>query len=462
MSGQVASRWGLTPAARPLAIAAGQSCEARWQRLELLGATGATEATISGTSYTLPGEGRPVLFLWNGGPGASSSPLHMNAFGPMLLKDGTPVPNPDTLLREADLVFIDPIGTGFSRLLDGSSTARWLSSRGDAEAVSAFVHAWLALHDRDDATVHLAGESYGGFRLGNVLPLLADLSISSLTFISPLIDATANIDAPGNDLPYVFQLPTMAVAAWHHGAGVFVGRETTAAEVWGETQEFAQREYLPALYRGDGIGEAEAARVADRLAEYLGVTSNEVRDQRLRVDSEWFLRRLLADEGQLVGRLDTRITGPLPEPHPEGRPPAADDPALGIGRSNVILSAPIEAYLRDIVGAGAQADERYVSLSLDLNFAWDWRPETPYPPQFSTSVTRQIAEAAKAHPNLGMLLTGGYFDLATTLASTVHAFAHAGLADECLRVLPLVAGHSIDGEVRAQVRQAIAEQLAGG
>ncbi|MEU6408169.1 alpha/beta fold hydrolase [Microbispora sp. NPDC046933] len=429
--------------------------DAQWESLTLTGADGTPDALISATAY-LAGDpsARPVMFLFNGGPGASSSPLHMSAFGPRRFvtdpvdplsfgRDHASgrrrvVPNPFCLLDAADLVFIDPVGTGFSRELRQDGAAPYLSVHGDAAATERFIRWWLAEHKRQDSPIYLVGESFGGFRLATMCARITDLDVAGLVFISPMLDASATAPAPGNDLPHVFDLPTMAVAAWVHGrasAGI-----PDAATVFASAQAFAQSEYLTALHLGSGLPQRDRAAVAERVADLIALPAERVLADDLRVQSETFLRMLLADRGELVGRLDTRITGPMPPEAVDDRPPAADDPALGIGRSNVIHSDALAHYLRS--EAEATDDGSYVSLSLELNFAFDWRNDHPKP-DFYRNPTANISTLLRERPHARALLIGGYFDLATPLAASVFAIRHCGAPPSRVETLQLTAGHSL-------------------
>lgn len=431
---------------------------ARWNELVLLGPDGEPDATISATSYVRASERpRPVVFLWNGGPGASSSPLHMNALGPRILLDGAVTPNEHSLLDIADLIFVDPVGTGFSRILREEAKARLLTVADDAIATEIFVRDWLAANEREEASIHLVGESFGGYRLAAVAPHLTDLRLDGIVLISPMLDATAVADVPENDLLPVFQLPALAVAAWAHGRA----RTDTdrVQEIWEDAERFAIEDLLPALHLSGAIDDSERTRLAVRMGEMLGLTAEEVLAAGLRIGSEDYLRTLRRDEGLLIGRLDVRVSGPLPEPDPDGRPPAADDPALGIGRNNVIHSTPIARYLREELGAPVADDEDYVSLSLELNFDWDWRAAVTFPPVFRTSVVQGLGEVAMQRPGLRILLLGGYFDLATPLSSTIHAMRHAGVPNDRIDIHPLLAGHSLDQSVLAEARVAIADLI---
>ncbi|GAA4965997.1 carboxypeptidase C (cathepsin A) [Nonomuraea thailandensis] len=427
--------------------------EARWESLTLTEADGEPDASISGTGYVATdGEAahRPVMFLFNGGPGASSSPLHMSAFGPRrftgprtsFVASGRSItPNPFSLLDETDLVFVDPVGTGFSRVLRDGGAAPYLSVHGDATATERFIRWWLDRHDRQTSPVYLVGESYGGHRLATLCARIGDLNVAGLVFISPMLDASAVTNAPGNDLPHVFELPAMAVAAWAHGRAS--AEAADAATVFERAQAFAQSDYLTALHLGSVLDDQNRTALAARIADLTGLPADQVLAADLRVSSEDFLRTVLADRDLLVGRLDTRITGPMPPPAEDDRPPAADDPALGLGRSNVRHNDALADYLRR--EADATDDGPYVTLSLELNFAFDWRSEHPKP-DFYRNPTANIAALMRERPQVRTLVLGGYFDLATPLAASLFAIRHAGVPASRTEVLPLVAGHSLDDE----------------
>ncbi|MFI9838323.1 hypothetical protein ACIHFD_14885 [Nonomuraea sp. NPDC051941] len=442
-----------------------KSYTTRWESSVLAGADGVPDALISGTSYVVPGSGRrPVVFLFNGGPGASSSPLHMSAFGPQRFETVPAetgrrrivVPNPLSIIDVADLVFVDPVGTGFSRVLREGGAAPYMTVHGDVAAMRHFIRDWLARHDRRDCPVYLVGESYGGHRLATLCAEVGDIDVAGLVFVSPLLDATASTPAPGNDLPHVLELPTMAVAAWAHGRASAGAPD--AATVFDRAQEFAQSRFLTALHLGSALPQDERAAVAERVAELIGLPVGQVLAADLRVGSEDFLRTLLADRDELVGRLDTRVTGPMPPPPEDDRPLAADDPAFGIGRSNVILSEELADYLRR--EAGATDEGTYVSLSLELNFAFDWRGEHPKA-DFYRNPTKHVAQLLRERPGIRVLVTGGYFDLATPLAASTHAIRHAGVPASNVHVLPLVAGHSLgDGESLETAVSAVRALLA--
>lgn len=417
---------------------------ATFQEQALTDSSGRAIATLSATSYTLDGaakDARPVLVAFNGGPGASSSPLHFGAFGPYRQErqpDGTRalVPNPASLLPLADLVFVDPVGTGFSRVLPGGTGQPFWTPDGDAQAVLDFIRSWLKANGRTRSPLYVAGESYGGYRLATMAKFADDLPIAGLVLISPGFALTSLGDY-STDLPYVFDLPTMALAARFHGKVAPDSR--TAPQYFDDVAAFAQGEYVVALMQGSALPTAERDRLASKLSTLLGLPASTIASAGLRVDSETFLTSLLKDDGKLVGRLDTRITGPIPSNVPKGRSGAMNDPALGLGRTNVITSPTITKYLRDELKVPLDRD--YVSLTLDVNFSWDWRAGT-FGPDGAPNPAPNLAALMTAQPQSRLLVVGGLYDLTCTVLGVRYAITHAGIPLERVTWARLESGHS--------------------
>ncbi|MGW2056809.1 S10 family serine carboxypeptidase-like protein [Streptomyces sp. NPDC001840] len=438
---------------------------ARWASYPLPAGTGDDRMSVSATSYLADGgePDRPVMFLFNGGPGASSSPLHMNAFGPRTTRpepDGgrSIEPNKHTLLGCADLVFVDPVGTGFNPEVRPGTANPYLSVHGDAAAVESLIRRWRTEHDRLTSPIYIVGESYGGFRLATMCESLADLPVAGLVFISPLLDASASAAAPGNDLTHVFALPTMALTAWHHGrasAGV-----ADPIAVYEAANDFAQGEYLCALHRGDNLGDEQRRRVGERIARLLGLPIEQVLAADLRVSRDDFVRTLLSNRKELVGRLDARISAPAPTPRADNRPAAVDDPALGVGQATVIRAPQIAAHLYE--QAAAPATGSYISLSLELAFRFDYRGRysdteryADATPHFYRNPMPHVAHLLDARPETRVLAIGGYYDLAVPLAATAHALSHAQLPRDRVEMLRLAAGHSLDRETLPEAAAAL-------
>ena len=409
-----------------------------WDSLALDETEGHAATTISGTAYVLAcgcdTTRRSVAFLFNGGPGASSSPLHF-ALGPHAREKetGTFPDNDGTVLRAADLVFIDPVETGYSRAASPEGTSRYLGVTGDVEAVSAFIHRWLAANGRVGAPVILVGQSYGGFRLANLLPDVSDLDIRGLIMVSPML----NPGASGSDLGNVFALPTMAATAWRFGKSS--SGAASEAEAWEAAREFSETDYLLALQQGDLLAPEDKQRLAARIAAMTGLPENLVLQSDLRVDIQDFLETLLAGDGLLVSRLNTAKTDEVkPAPANPDRPAAANDPSLGLGHSNKIVSPDIAAYLQSVTGLDRGDD--YRSLNLDANFAWDWSMENRQ--RFYVDATPLVAQFMTGHPDVHLLVFGGYRDLATPLLGTRYALAHGGLPQARTELVMLPSGHS--------------------
>lgn len=409
-----------------------------WDSFILDETDGAAGSVISGTSYLrkcdcAPSQ-RPVVFLFNGGPGASSSPLHF-ALGPHTRERGAATfpDNSNTILRAADLVFIDPVETGFSRAAAPDGTSRFLGVDGDVEAVSDFIHNWMTAHERDSAPVFIVGQSYGGFRLANLLPSVGDVNVQGLVMVSPMLNASAS----ASDLGNVFAFPTMVTTAWRFGKSSI--EASGEAEAWETARRFSETELLVALEQGDLLDQSEKQRLASEIASMTGLPADLVLEANLRVDIQDFLETLLADDQLLVSRLNTAKTeATKPVSANPDRPAAANDPSLGLGRSNKILAADIAAYLTDMTGL--DRGEEYRSLNLDANFAWDWSGANRE--LFYADATPLVAEFMSANTDARLLVFGGYRDLATPLLATRYALTHGGLPQARVELAMLPSGHS--------------------
>ncbi|MET3472325.1 carboxypeptidase C (cathepsin A) [Novosphingobium sp. 1529] len=431
--------------------------DAVFEQQVLRGPDGQPAATMSTIAYLRSGTAdamRPVIFAFNGGPGASSSPLHIDAMGPRRRDGAGLVDNAETPLDRADLVFVDPVGTGFSRPLTPGGGASFWSVAGDARAMAQVITGWLAAHGRAGAPVIVVGESYGGTRAAAMLPLLKGVNLAGLVLLSPALAI-----GPQGDSELVEALPAMAVAAAAHGKGALAG--LPPAQVEARAAAFAAGPYARALLAGSALAPAEEARVAMQMARLIGLPPAAIRAARLRVDVEMFRAALLAGKGQVVGRLDSRIAAPRPA-QVAGRPSAASDPALGLGASNVIVSAALGDYLRRELGVHTTRD--YVSLTLDVNFQWRWpRMEGTDGDEADRrpDLLGNLAQAMTDHPALQVTLVGGYYDMAVPLMATRDALRHAWLPRSRARLVALPAGHSVfaDAPGRRAMRAMIDQLL---
>lgn len=407
---------------------------------------GHPEATISATAYVRSdvsrGTRRPLFFFFNGGPGASSSPLHFTAFGPRLRPTGRDAAarftdNPDSLIDVADLVFVDPVGTGFSRVLPGGDGSRYWAPQGDADAVLQLVRTWIEENGRQGDPVFIGGESYGAFRLATMTRNAENLNLEGLLLVSPATSMAGLAGAAHTDSQYVFSLPTMAVSAWHHQKVARRGR--TAEQFYKDALRFAETDYLVALHKGSELSRAERERIATHMSEFIGLPLNVILDANLRVSNDLFVETLLSDQNLLVGRLDTRVTGPVKPPARSDRPAAANDPALGLGATNVIRSPAITRYMREELRVPVDRD--YVSLTLDVNFRWNWFETVDDRRSYYNPLTYVAAMMGKRR-SMELMTAGGLYDLATPVASARYAIRHTDIPLDRVRSLTLPAGHS--------------------
>jgi len=400
----------------------------------------------------------PAIFFFNGGPGASSTPLHFSGFGPYLVEENDRgladiQSNPDSLLDVADLIFIDPVGTGFNRMPmageAGQPAERLLCIDGDAELAALVVREWLAAFSSVQAPVFLCGQSYGGFRVATAAPYLDDLDLRGLVLISPALSMSARYEMLANDLAYVFTLPTMAVAAWHHG---ITQSDLDALALYRAVSEFAQNSYAPALLWGSNLDEARYASVAQQLTHWTGLPLQRVLGMNLRLDTEIFMRELLAPQPLRIGSLDVRGRGSL-DPIAD-RP--TNDPSLklrkGAGRN--------EAYFREIFGIDAGS---YTGLSFEVNGCWNWNREGLDRLLF-VDATADLQQTMLAHEKLHVLGIAGVYDMSTPALATRHALTRPGLPASRIRILELESGHSPyeKPENRASVGLAIRRMLTAG
>jgi carboxypeptidase C (cathepsin A) len=312
--------------------------------LPMPGADGAPVAVAVSYGYIADGKGdvtkRPVLFVFNGGPGASSSPLHMQALGPRrIVGKGDAAHLEDnrfSLLDAADLVFIDPVGTGASMPVKGQDASSYWGVGGDARGVALMIERWLAANGRAGSPVVLVGESYGTARALAVLNETAKAKKALPDGVALLSLAIG--DSGGPVISDVVKLPTLASVAWYHQAIDRAGR--TVDQLYAEALDFARQDYALALLKGSTLAPAEKRRVAERMAALTGLPVSLLEEKNLRLDNYDFMLNLLVANGLRTGQLDGRVTRAIAESNL--RPPF-DDPSMTLGASSAQL---IETYLK--------------------------------------------------------------------------------------------------------------------
>ncbi len=400
-------------------------------------AKGDTEARIFFMAYVLdepkPTESRPLLFSFNGGPGSASVWLHLGTLGPRRVpapSDPTiPAPpfhlvdNDATWLDSADLVFIDPVGTGFSRAVKPELNSKFHSLHGDIESVGEFIRMYLTRYDRWSSPLYLIGESYGTTRAAGLAGHLVDqgIAFNGLILVSCALDFQGFVFAQGNDLPYLTYLPSYAAVAWYHHKLPDDLQRAGLPAILREVERWTDHEYAPLLARGDRLSDDERREAAARLARYTGLDLGVIETHQLRINQSLFCKELLKSRRRSIGRYDARYEGiENLTPAESGGP--SFDPSFAAVRAP--YTATFYRYVRGDLGY--KSDVPYYIIGGGVG-KWDFQNEMGYP-----ATTLALSDAMSKSPHMQVLIASGYFDLATPYRAVEHALAGLGL-DPILR-----------------------------
>jgi carboxypeptidase C (cathepsin A) len=389
-----------------------------------------------------PSETRPIIFLYNGGPGSSTMWLHMGAFGPkrVLTTDtkhdpGAPyriVANEHCLLDASDLVFIDAPGTGFSRIMGKDKEKAFLGTDQDAHAFERFIRRFLTKFNRWNSPKYLLGESYGTPRSAAVSAMLHNVDLNGIVLLSVTLSFDNWGDSPrwnpGVEQPYALMLPTFAATAYYHHK--LPQQPKSLEPLLNEVEKFAMGEYMTALLEGSQLSDARRHAIAEKLHQYTGLPVNYLLKANLRVTGGAFSKTLQDDEGVTTGRLDTRYRGPDYNRLSEE---ADYDPV-----SNAISAAyatAINHYLRTELSYGQNQTYKPVAYGDAAFNQWDARHQAPGGPPATatasgTNVLPDLAIAMKANPKMKILVAGGYYDWATPYFEGVYEMHHLPIPDE--------------------------------
>ena len=431
--------------------------------LPVLNDAGETEAEIFYIAYNAenpdPKKGRPLLFIFNGGPGAASIWLHLGAIGPkrvQMLPDGNmPAPpfrlidNAYSWLDQADLVFVDPVGTGYSRAARPELAKNFTSVSGDIDSLGRFIRLYLTHSGRWGSPLFLVGESYGTFRSAGLSEFLIGhgIALNGMIFISSILNLQTTSFDSGNDLPYQLFLPSYTATAWYHkklapDLQADLDRTLSAAEEWAAT------EYLAALNKGDGLGAAERRRVVEKLARFTGLGTAFVDSRNLRIDSRGFVRELLRDQGKMVGVMDSRFSAPALEPAAS----SGFDPTITTIRPP--FTATFNRYVREELGY--RSDLEYFTLGGGIGH-WDWETKNGY-----ADTGDNLRNTLAMNPYMKLLIASGCFDLATPHFATEYTVSHLGLTPALRKNITMRryrSGHMIflESKALAQLKLDVAE-----
>lgn len=396
---------------------------------------GEPTALIFSTAYTrtdLNGSAaRPIAFVYNGGPGSSSVWLHLGAFGPrrVVNPDAAPTPsapykiedNANSLLDKTDLVFIDPVGTGFSRAVGKAQNKDFWGVDQDVKMFAQFIDTYVSRNSRWNSPKFLIGESYGTFRsaaLANYLQSHDGMYINGIVLISSVLNLGTISFNPGDDTPYILYLPSYAATAAYQKAlkeppadlGAFLA----------EARKFAATEYADALMKGSNISDTEKADIAKKLSRFTGLSEEYLIKSDLRVNLAQFNVELKRATGITTGRYDSRYTMPTNDLLTEF---AEDDPSYTAVRG--AFTAGFNSYER---GELKVVQERpYDILSGEVGGGWDWKHRGPGGSGFfpgSANVAGDLAQALLTNPNLHVQVENGFYDMATPFFATEYTMDH--------------------------------------
>jgi carboxypeptidase C (cathepsin A) len=427
---------------------------------------GKAKAAIVTTAYVAEprNPNRPVTFLFNGGPGSGSLWLQMGAFGPKRVAipsdardDGAPpypiLDNPDSLLDVTDLVFIDPVGTGFSHAIGDTDPKDYWGVTKDAKSVAQVIRQWLSENGRWNSPKYLGGESYGTTRSAAVVNELEgsynDVALNGVILISTVLDFGAGAETEGAELGYITTLPSMAVTALYHGKATAASPDAFAEEA----RQFAIGPYASYLLKGQKAGAEERAAVRRELARFTGLSEAYLDDADLRVTSGRFYKELLRDRGLTVGRLDSRYTGR--DYDNAGETPDNDPSFYGIDAG---YTAAANAYFRDTIGY--QPDRQYVTIGGVRD--WDWKLEGGRDTNAYLNVTPYLGRALRENSGMRIFVGQGWYDFATPFFAAEYALTRTGIPQDRITYSYYDSGHmmyirdqdrsKLSADVRAFIR----------
>lgn len=400
---------------------------------------------------------RPVLFVFNGGPGSASLWLHMGVVGPrraVLSPEVNPrstppfgpVDNPDTLLDVADLVFIDPVGTGFSHAVGNASDLDFASVDVDADTAARFIELWLTRNGRWNSPKYLVGESYGTVRaavltrtlMGGPLysGVMRGITLDGVVLVGSALNIGSVVAAPQDrpDPATGRAIPGMAVTAWYHGKIDRAGR--TAAQVYEEARQFGEGDYAAALWKQKNgkLEDTERNAVADRLAALTGLSADTWIKAGLAMPVQAYLKQVLAADDLEAGAYDSRYTLPLAQ---SGGDPVADDPAMG--RYVPGFVAAFHTMLHDDLKVDMPIPYTAIAWG-DLNGKWSYkRAGVPEGSPFTTD----LAIALRRNPSLRVMFATGLYDMVTNPASAAAQARQIGAPDGRVEVRQYESGHML-------------------
>ena len=412
-------------------------------------AAGKPTATFFTIAYTKDGakaEDRPVTFVFNGGPGSASLWLHFGLVGPKVIDIPSDATDPcappyklrdnqSTIFRATDLVFIDPIGTGYSHAMGEKKDEDYWGFDEDADSCADFIRTWITQHDRWNSPKFILGESYGGIRSSLLVPRLqnAGVGVNGVVLISPALNmAMLPFVTDGNDLSFATHLPALAATAFYHHKTDAQYKDLDS--LLREVEHFAGTDYLSALFQGDRLPQADQQRIAEQMHRYTGLPTQYIMRSRLRIDAIRFTKELLRDEGQVIGLLDGRYKQDEIDQvatYPNSDPFDAKTGPIYISLWN--------GYLKNDLGI--DMDRRYWPQSPDANRNWKRPANGRGAFAGFVDVTGALAQGTKDNEALRVFAAAGYHDVTTSYFATRYMLEHSAIDPARLTMKTYFGGH---------------------
>jgi carboxypeptidase C (cathepsin A) len=396
--------------------------------MPLKNSSGETEAHIFYVAYTQEGvtdvSKRPLTFCFNGGPGSASMWVHMGGMGPRspkLMPNGSMPPPPyqmidnqSTWLPESDLVFIDPVGTGYSRAATVEVARRMNGVQGDIQSVGEFIRMYIERTNRELSPLYIAGESYGTFRAAGLAGYLVDRGIAFNGIV--LIGTTLNLEtiwSRSDDLVYELEFPTYAADAWYHKKVAPDLQRKDLKSFLKDAEAFATGDYATALMKGDQISPAERKATVDKIVRFTGLDAHYIDDTNLRFDVQHYTRQLLKSTKETIGRYDGRLT--IASPLDAGETSEGDPSSSQITPP---FTAVLTNYLRTELN---YKTDMYYYPSGGIQ-SWDYGVQNGF-----GDTTAMLRNAMFKNPYMKVMVAAGYYDLATPYYAVEYTFSHMGL-----------------------------------
>lgn len=411
------------------------------------------EASIFSVSYIKQGTSdpttRPVTFVFNGGPGSASLWLHMGAWGPRRVNTpgnaedvGAPpypvVDNAHSLLDVTDLVFIDPVGTGYSRTLGETDAGDYYGLHEDAESIAEFVRIWLTENGRWNSPKYVAGESYGTTRAAALTEKLqggwSGVALNGVILVSAILDFQTARFAPGNDTPHIAFFPTWAATAWHHGLIDKARWNNDFDSFITDARGFATETLAPALLKGDLLTNADMRDIAGQMSARIGVSQEWIMLARLRIDATRYRKELLRTQGYTVGRFDSRYRGV----DSEGTRDTPENDPSGYGMDVAYVAATNDYLTRDL---GIDWTRKYKVLTGEPGSQWNWQQNRGQGWPAYVNVTPWLGKGMRENRDLRVMLASGWYDMATPFFGAEIALAKNGIVQERVNYTYYEGGH---------------------